>query len=297
VATPTFIPSRAVSDYFAKRGYSLYASPTLYAGQTVRAGVAAGAENGGPLRANLYCNVYGPEDELLPLRGPQVDLQPGSEQVLTWQIPSTGGRPIASIGIELSPSSGGAVGGEGAVYVDYVTWDGAPNTVLVRPEGEGVMWRRAWVDGVDQYEGRWWEAYRVVQNSGRGLLIQGGGDWTDYGVSSTITLHMAEAAGLAARVQGMQRYYALLLRRNGKAQLVKALDGDKVLAEADFAWEFGETHDFHLAVSGSRITAAIDGKTLFSVEDSDAPLTSGGVALVVEEGRVMSDAVAIAPLG
>jgi hypothetical protein len=159
------------------------------------------------------------------------------------------------------------------------------------------MWRRAWVDGVDQYDAHWWEAYRIVQNSGRGLLIQGGSDWTDYAVSSSITLHLAEAAGLAARVGGMQRYYALLLRRGGKAQLVKALDGDTVLAEADFAWEFGETHDFHLAVSGSRITGTIDGNTLFSVDDSDAPLTSGGVALVVEEGRVMSDAVAIAPLG
>ena len=157
------------------------------------------------------------------------------------------------------------------------------------------MWRRAWVDGVDQYEARWWEAYRLVQNSGRGLLIQGSGDWTDYTVSSTITLHMAEAAGLAARVGGMRRYYALLLRRDGKAQLVKALDGDKILAETDFAWEFGETHDFALTVKGTQIAASLDGKTLFTVDDTDRPLAGGGIALVVEEGRIMSDAVAIAP--
>ena len=114
------------------------------------------------------------------------------------------------------------------------------------------MWRRAWVDGVDQYEGRWWEAYRLVQNHGRGLLMQGGCDWTDYTVSSTITLHMAEAAGLAARVQGMRRYYALLLRRaTAEAQLIRALDGDTVLAETAFAWEFGATHDFALTVKGT----------------------------------------------
>ena len=114
---------------------------------------------------------------------------------------------------------------------------------------------------------------------------------------------MAAAAGLAARVQGMRRYYALLLRRNGKAQLIKALDGDTVLAETDFAWEFGETHDFALTVAGSRISAAIDGKTLFTVSDdgddgagSGAPLTGGGVAFVVEEGRVMSDSMTIAPI-
>jgi ADP-ribosylglycohydrolase len=305
VATPTFIPSRQVSDYFVKRGYSLYASPTLYAGQTLRAGLAADAGNGAAVCANLYVSVYGPDDELLPLRGPQVELPPGGEQVLTWQIPDTGGRPIAVAGVELSRAAGanGQMNqpSSGVAYLDYLTWDGAPNTVFVRPEGDGVMWRRAWVDGVDQYEGRWWEAFRMVQNSGRGLLIQGAGDWTDYEVSSSLTLHMAEAAGLAARVQGMRRYYALLLRRDAgqgpKVQLIKALDGDKVLAETDFAWEFGETHEFALALEGNRIRAAIDGKTLFTVSDQDSPLTGGGIAFVVEEGRVMSDAVKVGPLG
>ncbi|MFN8464713.1 MAG: ADP-ribosylglycohydrolase family protein [Caldilineaceae bacterium] len=295
VATPTFIPSRQVSDYFVKRGYNLYASPTLYAGQTLSASLSADAANAAPVCAGLYVAVYDAADELVLVRGPQVELAPGAADQLTWQVPSTDGLPIAVVGIELS-SAAGSGGSSGSVYLDTLTWDGAPNTVLVRPEGDGVMWRRAWVDGVDQYEGRWWEAYRLVQNSGRGLLMQGGCDWTDYTVSSTITLHMAEAAGLAARVGGMRRYYALLLRRNGKAQLVKALDGDKILAETDYAWEFGETHDFALIVKGTQIAAAVDGNTIFTVDDTDRPLAGGGIALVVEEGRVMSDAVAIAPV-
>jgi ADP-ribosylglycohydrolase len=294
VATPTFIPSRQVSDYFAKRGYNLHASPTLYAGQVLRATLSADAANLAPVCAGLYISVYNAADELVLVRGPQVELAPGADQALTWQVPSTDGLPVAAVGVELS-SAAGAAGSSGSVYLDYLTWDGAPNTVLARPGGDGVMWRRAWVDGVDQYEGRWYEAYRLVQNSGRGLLIQGGGDWTDYTASSTITLHMAEAAGLAARVQGMRRYYALLLRRNGKAQLVKALDGEKILAEIDFAWEFGETHDFALTVKGTQIAASLDGKPLFTVEDADRPLAGGGIALVVEEGRIMTDSVAVAP--
>ena len=294
VATPTFIPSRQVSDYFVKRGYNLYASPTLYAGQTLSAALAADAANAAPVCAGLYISVYNAADELVLVRGPQVELAPGAAQQLTWQVPTTDGLPIAAVGVELS-SAAGTGGSSGTVYLDSLTWDGAPNTVLSRPAGDGVMWRRAWVDGVDQYEGRWWEAYRLVQNHGRGLLMQGGGDWTDYTVSSTITLHMAEAGGLAARVGGMRRYYALLLRRSGKAQLVKALDGDKILAETDFAWEFGETHDFALTVKGTQIAAAVDGKTLFTVDDTDHPLAGGGIALVVEEGRIMSNAVAIAP--
>ncbi len=296
VATPTFIPSRQVSDYFVKRGYNLYASPTLYAGQELTASLAADAANAAPVCAGLYISIYNAADELVLVRGPQVELVPGAVQQLAWQVPSTDGLPIAAVGVELS-SAAGAVGSSGSVYLDFLTWDGAPNTVLRRPEGDGVMWRRAWVDGVDMYEGRWWEAYRLVQNSGRGLLMQGGSGWTDYTVSSTITLHMAEAGGLAARVGGMRRYYALLLRRDsasgGKAQLVRALDGDTILAETAFPWEFGETHDFSLIVKGPQITAALDGKPLFTTSDTTLP--GGGVALVIEEGRIMTDAVAIAP--
>jgi ADP-ribosylglycohydrolase len=296
VATPTFIPSRQVADYFVKRGYSLYASPTLYAGQTLKAVLSADAANAAPICANLYISAYNAADDLVLVRGPQVELAPGAAEQITWQVPSTYGLPIAAVGVELSrDGDAGGSSGSGIVYLDYLTWDGAPNTVLSRPEGDGIMWRRAWIDGVDQYGARWWEAYRLIQNSGRGLLIQGSGDWTDYAVSSTITLHMAEAAGLAARVQGMRRYYALLLRRNGKAQLVKSLDGDQILTETPFAWEFGETHDFSLTVKGTQIAASVDGKTLFTVDDIDQPLAGGGIALVVEEGRVMSDAVAIAP--
>ena len=112
---------------------------------------------------------------------------------------------------------------------------------------------------------------------------------------AAITLHLATAAGLAARVQGMQRYYALLLTRDGTARLVKALDGDTVLAECPFAWTFGATYDFALTVRGTHIEAAIDGQVLFAVEDADRPLTDGAVALVVEEGRIMCEAVAVAP--
>ena len=89
------------------------------------------------------------------------------------------------------------------------------------------MWRRAWVDGVDQYGSRWPEPYRLVQNHGTGLLIQGTRDWTDYRVSAPITPHLVASAGIGARVQGMRRYYALLLAEGGTVRLVKALDGER----------------------------------------------------------------------
>jgi ADP-ribosylglycohydrolase len=302
VQTPTFIPSKQVGDYFLKRGYALLASPTLHGGQTVTAALAADAQNSAPVCANLHVTVYGHTDELYCLGGPQVELQPGQEQVLTWQIPNTDGSPIAAVGVELHEQDGSGNGGrtsEGVVYLDYLTWSGAPDVAFVAPPGEGIMWRRAWVNGVDQFEDRWWgDAYRLVQNSGRGLLMQGSREWTDYRVSGAINLHMVEAGGIAARVQGMRRgsEQQPSKAQAGTACLIKALDGDTVLAETEFAWEFGETHAFTLEVAGNAITGVIDGRTLFTVTDDDHPLTGGGVAFVVEEGRVMSEGLEIRPL-
>jgi ADP-ribosylglycohydrolase len=293
VSTPTFTPSKEVATYFEKRGYSLLASPALYPGQTVHAGIWADEANPGPVTCRLQTRVYqGPDDQLVTVHGSPVELAPGVYHELLWKIEETGGNPIASIGIEIASESRA----DGMVYLDYLTWSGAPTTVLTRPADGGNMWRRAWVDAVDQYEPRWWEPFRLAQNHGRGIFIQGCREWTDYTVSAAITLHLAQTAGLAACVQGQQRYYALLLEAPGKAKLVKMLDGERVLAETNYAWNFGATATFSLTVRGNRIKASLDGQQLFDVEDKERPLEGGAVALVVEEGRIMCDAVEIKAL-
>ena len=131
------------------------------------------------------------------------------------------------------------------------------------------MWRRAWVCGVDRYDARWPEPYRLIQNRGRGLSSRVCTSGNDYRVTASITPHMVVSAGIGARVQGMRRYYALLFARGGKAQLIKALDGDTVLAETDFPWQFDVTYDLSLEVRDNRLRASIDGKDLFEVADND----------------------------
>lgn len=303
VATPVFTPSRQVADYFSQRGYALMASPRLHAGQTVHALVCADSANGQPVECNLYIRFYGAQDKLEIRRGPSITLAPDAAHEFTWLVESTDGAPIAEIGVEVRSDQRT----DGTIYLDYLTWSGAPDVILGRPRydtghqrfGNGensVMWRRAWVDGVDQYDWWWPEAYRLVQNEGRGLLIQGSREWTDYGVRAAVTPHLATAAGIAARVQGMQRYYALLLCADQKVRLVKALDGDTVLAERDFPWHFGATYALDIVIGGNTIRAAVNGQEVFDIEDNERPLAGGGVALVIEEGRLACEAVTIAPL-
>jgi ADP-ribosylglycohydrolase len=285
--TATFIPPEAKD----MPGYGLYASPTLYSGQTLRARVEADAGNARPVDCTLLLHVYDARDEVRTLHGPTAQLLPGAEHVFEWRIPDTAGRPIARAGIELNAPSAS----DGTVYLDYLDWEGTPDVVLGRPECGGEMWRRAWVDGVDHVD-RWGaEPYRVSQDSGTGLLIQGGREWTDYEVSAHLTPRMCRSAGLGARVQGMRRYYALLFAPGGIARLVKALDGETVLAQVPFPWQYDVSYDVALRAEGHRLQGFVNGELLLSADDTDRPLTGGAVALVCEEGRLESGPVTVRP--
>jgi hypothetical protein len=266
------------------------------------------------VQCNLYVQVYGPEDRPRIVRSPAVTLAPGAGHDFVWQVKDQPGEPIYAVGVEISneedeitsnvkrQASDVAEGvesrseGDGTLYLHSLTWDGAPDVTFRRPPHPGAMWRLAWVDAVDQVGDRWPEAFRLAHNEGRGLLIQGARDWTDYQVGATITVHMAKAAGIAARVQGLRRFYALLLCADGAVRLVKALDGDALLGEKALGVRFGESHHLQLQVAGAHITALVDGRVIFAVEDNDRPLAGGGVALVCEEGRAATDEVRVQPL-
>ncbi len=309
VYTNTFVPT----DLGDMGHYDLLASPSLYPGQVVKAAVQTDAANADPVKVRPYIRVYeaagtarfsvGPEalkamaqavDALAPLYGPEVTLKAGSQHEFTWTLPETDGRPIAEIGLEVAAVTGYVKAG--SLYLDYLTWGGVPHVRLGKPVQFGKMWSQAWVNGVDDWWPWWPAGLRLMQNEGTGLLMQGTREWTDYEVSARVTPHLSASAGLGARVQGMRRYYALLLRPGGKACLVKALDGEAVLAEASIGWEFDTSHDLKLAVQGNRITGWVDGKQLFAVEDNDRPLDGGAVAVVLAEGTLECGDVFVKPV-
>lgn len=284
VATATFIPPEAA----AMPGYSLIASPTLYAGQAVRAAIR-GCRAAKPT-CRLYVGVYGDNEQIQRLYGPPVALGEKEARV-SWRIPDTGGQPIATVGIELAADAPAS----GVAHVDWLTWDGVPSITFRKTQGGGEMFKRAWVAGCSEA----WFARdsfaRVVQNEGTGLLMTGDRAWQDYSVRADVTPHLARSAGLALHVQGMKRYYALLLCAGGKVQLVKALDGLKILASADLAWEFGQTRRLAVSIRGGRLAASLDGKRVLEARDLDLPLTCGGIGLVCEEGRCAFGPVSVRP--
>lgn len=281
--TPTFVTPETVEI----PPYGMAACPTLYPGQLVRARVVAD-DQGATCR--LVARSYGTDDQLQMLGGPDCALAPHGSAQLLWKVPDTGGHPLADVGIEITPSGNAA----GTVYLDYLTWGGEPELTLTRPADSGKMWRHAWVNAVDSFDPRWPEPFRLIQNRGTGMLIHGTREWHDYEVMADVTPHMVRSAGLAARVNGLRRYYALRLVDRALVQLVRVLDDETVLAQRTFCWEFGRTYQLRLAVVGDRIRAAVDGITL-TATDGASLLSSGGIALMVEEGRTATEVVRVGP--
>ena len=225
VETPTFSTSAEISKYFSNRGYSLLASPTIYPGQNISARLVADESNLKPILTSLYIKHFNKFDELSLMSSEKIMLEPGKDCQFTWKVPDTYCYPIAFVGVELE----GKGGETGKVYLDFLDWEGEAKVLLNRPEERKVtklnrdkgpiMWKTAWVDGLDGDDNLtlmdfWPEPYRLIQNVGRGLLIQGTRQWKNYKVSVRMTPHMCEAGGIGIRVQGMTRYYALLLKEN-----------------------------------------------------------------------------------
>jgi ADP-ribosylglycohydrolase len=285
VFTHTFIP--AVDMHL--RAYELISSPTLYPGQVVEAELEVDAGNPGDLMGGLMVKYYGLKDTFQLIKGPIVNFKPGGRVHLSWTIPDLGGLPIQSVGFEIN----GSDGANGTLYLDYLTWSGAPKLVLIRPQIENTMWHRAWVDAVDHWGIGGKEAFRITQNEGLGMIAQGTREWMDYKVKASMLSYLAVSFGVATRVQGLRRYYALLLYRNGKARLVKALDETKILKEIDFPVQLNVNYDLALKAQGKNLQGWINGELLFDFEDNDQLLEGGAAALLVEEGMLSCNRVEI----
>jgi ADP-ribosylglycohydrolase len=275
VGTPVFTPSKETAKYFEGRGYALMASPRVFPGQRLEA-VLTEAEV--DVAVNLYLTCYGEDDEPYTLEGQRVTAGAGEPQIsVSMPVPALPG-PVFEVGIRVS-------GGAGSIAVDRLGWSGTPELSFSRPAHKGSMWRRAWVNGVDSLQA--WrhlpEMFRLIQNEGIGLVMQGTREWRDYRVTATVTPHMVRRTGVAARVQGMTRFYGLLLAPDGRLQLVRMVHGEAVLAEVPFDWQLDETYEIALAVEGDRLIGRVNGATL--IECNDSALDAGAVGLLVEEGR------------
>ncbi len=283
VATPTFIPP----DSKDASHYSLMACPTLFPGNVVQGRLIAGTENTAAVRIVPFIAYYGENDELGYHHGTGLSLDPGAAQTFQWRIDGLNGAPIAQFGIEVDAAT------SGRIYIDYIDWSGTPTTLFRRAGADRTMWLRAWINAVDHVGTRWASAFHLSQNRGTGLFIQGSRDWQNYTVEAAIVSDPAKSFGLAARVQGLTRYYALILGPNQVLRLVRSYDSVEVLAEVEYHWQWSQRYHFNLEVNKATIIGSINGTELIRHHDPDSKLLDGGIALVCEDGLIMTDEVKV----
>ena len=293
VATPTFAPPSTRE----LRTYDLLASPTLYPGQTVTARVVADRHDAAPIGVGLTVRHAAGNGTARLVRGPVTTIGPGDDAVLEWEVPDVGGQPIVDVGLELTAGGGSPADPVRAatVFLDHLAWRGAPNARLGRPADGGESWRRAWVDAVDHVETRSPEPYRIMQDRGTGLLMQGTEEWHELTVEADVRIHMARHGGIAVHVRGLTRWVGFLLDMSGRATLVRSQFEREVLAEATLGIDVTAPHRLRLDASTDRIRASIDGAIVFDVRDPRFAVEGGAIALVCEEGRVESNDVIVRP--
>ena len=105
--------------------------------------------------------------------------------------------------------------------------------------------------------------------------------------------YLGKSGGIVARVQGLQRYYALELTAKGILRLVKVLDGVTILREIQETFELNKAYELELAVNGSVITGKMNSKSILEYDDKNSPLLSGAIGLVVEAGTLFTEMIEI----
>jgi hypothetical protein len=140
------------------------------------------------------------------------------------------------------------------------------------------------------------QAFRISQDRGEGMIIHGGRQWTDYRVETTLTIHLAQYAGVGIRVQGLRRYYAALLVRPDLFRLVRVIDDSVgILAETRFEWSFESRYEIAAEVVGRAIAVSVGDATLVAQDDDPRALENGGAALIINSGACSCDEVRVRP--
>ncbi len=273
-------------------GYAVMGTSRVYPGQTiaVTGQVAEGAAPANPPLLRLFTRHFAG-----PVRGEEaareelfyseaIALDRVGPFALTLAMPDGQQMPARDFGLEIS----GGPGVAGRVFIDTVKRSGAPKLRIegALPRGQSASSPvLGWVADLTHISGRGSSDRQALisygKNEGRGVLVTGADDWGDYTVSARLGIHCADAAGLIARYQGLQRYLALVKTRDA-LRLVRVFYGETTLAQMPCSWEVDELHLLSLSIRGNHVTASLDGREVFAAEGSD--LDRGGVGLLVDSG-------------
>ena len=281
------------------QSYNFISCPLLYSGQNIESEIIFKSNSQKPITVTCFINVFGEEDNYERINSESVVLFPDKSQKLKWKIPSTEGNPITQVGFSIESDEANS----GSLILNYLTFTGEPNCKFSKPNHIGKhkrgvkfsnakMWKASWVDALDKWDSGE-RTFRVCKDSGRGMLITGTDLWKNYKVTSDIAIQRVKTGGLAARVQGLNRYYGLVINASNKLQLIKVINEPKVLKEIDFDLEYYKNYKLSLKVEDNKLSGYLDNKVVLEFTDSSDVLENGAMGLIVEDGTMVTDEVIV----
>lgn len=137
--------------------------------------------------------------------------------------------------------------------------------------------------------------FTISKSEGEGGIFQGCRDWYDYKVTASNFLnHSSGANGVIARMQGLNRWYALLFKP-GKVSLVKAADQERIeLASAVYDWSLDLTYSVAVEVSGSHIKGFLNHDLV--LEATDTSYVSGWIGMLVTSASATVEKFKVEPI-
>ena len=281
------------------QSYNIISSPLLYSGQTIESEINFASSSDKPINVRCFINMFGKDDEYERINSEEIILYPGKSNKLKWQIPSTEGNPITQVGFSIESEEANS----GSLLINYLTFTGEPDCSFYKPKHIGehkrgvktskaVMWKSSWVNAVDKWEvGA--RTFRITKDSGRGIIITGNEAWKNYTVSADIAVQRLNTGGLAVRVQGLNRYYGLVINSSNKLQLIKVINEVNVLKEIEFNLEYFKNYKLSLKIKDNVLSAYLENKLVLEYEDKNNLLDSGAMGLIVEDGTLVTDEIVV----
>ncbi len=270
--------------------FEVYASPSLYTGQTVHAVIDCPSDKNPDLR--FFINYYNGNDEVdIIYADERHPLSKGSNEV-SWKIPDTMGRAVYRLGIELVSDTRM----DGRVILRSMDWKGSPErfhmglanelTPNISPFVIRTKWMMAFMNSTKHTGPDYLATFAVSHPEPNGVLTIGSMDWDDYSVESRIQFVHAKYGGLVARSKGHRRYYGAVFG-DGHFYIYCRRDEEmRVLATSERTYVEGDWHDVRFDVKGSTLTMYVDGEVAATCEDTT--YTNGAAGYVVGEGAFVA---------
>ncbi|KAF1978822.1 ADP-ribosylglycohydrolase [Bimuria novae-zelandiae CBS 107.79] len=305
VLTQIFTPRDALE---VKRDYEMMACPLVSPGQTLTA-VVSSSELRHDVDIRIRLKAYDFDDSLADSSSPAVTLDPytTTQKTITWIVPAElENKPIQQIGIAIT-SKNTAKDTNGPIYLESIKCTGTPNMLLKRPPlntGPGLssvpetMWQYQWVSSIHKVHTKFGPSFYLAQDHGEGLFYTGTREWMDYSATASgFLVDMGDAHGVLIRTQGVNRWYAAVLRREGGKgylEVVKARDERReVLGRVELEWVPDVKFEIKVQAKGDKLKAKV-GEV--EVKGVDGEYRGGAAGFLLGEGSICADNLRIAPV-